>query len=139
MRIVRKLLLGFIALFGLATVSFYILANHSLVRTSLTCEGAWKSTSEGFEVAETMFLVIYIYRPWILWVEEDGYARAETKDKPFSTFVSRVTQIGDEPLVNYLFSDTDGSMRGGYRRASKEVVLQLVDGFNFVGVCSEGI
>jgi hypothetical protein len=69
-----------------------------------------------------------------------GNLRVQPKNTGIATAVTHVDRIGDKPLSIYMFADDrGGKTRGGYRSGPKELTLQFIDGYLFVGTCTEGI
>lgn len=141
MKIVKAISLALAAIFILIAGAFYVLANHSTRQLDLTCTGRWDrapTTIEG--EAETVYAVIEIYRPWVLWARSDGNVRAESRNVPIAAYKGFVSKIGQEPLANYMIFDREGgAMVGGYRGAANELVFEFSEDMLFVGTCTDGI
>lgn len=119
----------------------YFLANYSSVQIEITCSGRWVEGSNAIHGrAETIYAVIELYRPWVIWADSDGNLRAESRHVPMVIYVSRVVAIGSPPLTLFSFSHhDDASMVGGYRSGPREMTLEFSKGTVFSGNCEQGI
>ena len=121
-----------LSLIVLAGGVLYVLANHSVKETDLTCEGAW---GEGGS-PETAYVVLTEYRPWIIWTDSDGELQVQTDKLAVFLFAPYVSKIGDNTLAVYRLKESEhGDIIGEYRVANSELVLWFADDLTFKGRC----
>jgi hypothetical protein len=135
------------ALAVLVGAGFYVLAYHSTVAQELVCKGHWKDQPSE---PETAYVDLTEYRWWLNLFNEitsnspgpEGHAKVQTDKKLTTEYFSDVRRVGDGRLAIYTFRNFDfttrttGTMRGGYRAANREIVINLGEWpGTFVGTC----
>jgi hypothetical protein len=141
MKILRFFLVAFVVVAALLGGTFYVLANHSVTRTDLTCSGTWEQGVGDWKGhSETVLVAIEEYRPWIVWANSQGNLRATSREWPMALYAPHLQRIGSEPMTMYQFSrDSDGAMIGGYRSSFREMTLKFAEGIVFAGACEQDV
>jgi hypothetical protein len=139
MKVVRALVTLIVASVAVGGVALYVVLNHSTVERQLICKGKWKGDPPK---EETAYVRLTEYRPWVLlWSSSHGNLTAQTHAHPYSAYISDIRKINHGTLAIYSFrdfprsDDHPGPIRGGYRAASQEILIEFAPALVFVGSC----
>jgi hypothetical protein len=136
LRVVVALIIFCVAVSGGA---LYVVVYHSTFRDQLKCNGHWRNDPFAPEV---VYVRLTHYRSWVrLWSSSNGNVTAQASRIPISVYISETRKTEGGVFAHYSFYDLpneEGSLgpyRGGYRAATREIVIEFGSGLVFAGAC----